>query len=313
MKQLGAAVLVLAVGCAPLDVERRTERGRMLRSYTQEKVLGERLPFAEVQAQWPQLTVSFTTADVCQTEHHEEYAEDVISTRSSQGAAAAVSTGGIFTAVGGGLLLGRTGFSDAPDRDAIDREGRFGASSREVATRWGAGLLILGVPALVTGLVLLTRGGEDRETRKADELVALREVPCQPRPADGVVELAGGNGPPPQPRMTSNATLVLTADEVRELSFTGLLLDGAPVQLQADDADRLETFRTCALLLSVPVDAEALAREAKGHPDRLRMKRGLVRACTTLPGAPAGPLLEAIDAALGEGAPASGATPAPPG
>jgi hypothetical protein len=312
MKRLGAAVLVLAVGCTPLDVERRTERGAVLRTYTQEKTLGERLPFADVQVQWPQLSVHFTTADICRTEHHEEYAEDIISTRSSQGAAAAVSTGGIFTAVGGGLLLGRTLFSDAPDRSAIDREGRFGASSREVATGWGAGLAILGVPALVTGLILLSRSGEDRETRKADEMVALREVPCQAKPVDGVVELAGGHGPPPQPRMTSRGALVLTADEVRGLSFTGMLLDGTPVLLQEEDEDRLETFRTCATLLAMPVDPEALTREAKEHPERLRMKQGLVRACTTLPGAPTGPLLEAIDAALGGGdAPASGVTPAP--
>jgi hypothetical protein len=312
MKRAGAAVLVLAVGCAPLDVERRTERGPVLRTYTQEKRLGERLPFADVQAQWPQLTVSFTTADICRTEQHAEYADEIISTHSSQGAAAAVSTGGVLTAVGGGLLLGRTLFSDTPDRTVIDREGRYGASGREVATGWGAGLLLLGVPALVTGIVQLTRGGETRETRKADELLALREVPCQPQPADGVVELAGGNGPPPPPRMTSNGTLVLTADEMRGLSFTGLVLDGTPVLLQDDARDRLETFRTCATLLSAPVDPGALAREAKEHPERLRMKRGLVQSCTTLPGAPVEPLLRALDAALaGEAPVAPGPTPAP--
>jgi hypothetical protein len=312
MKRAGAVVLVLAVGCAPLDVERRTERGPVLRTYTQERTLGERVPFADLQARWPQLTVRFTTADICRTEHHAEYAEDVISTRSSPGAAATVSTGGVLTAVGGGLLLGRTRFSDTPDCSAIDREGRYGASSREVATGWGAALLILGVPALVTGIVQLARGGETRETRKADELVALREVPCQARPAEGVVELAGGNGPPPPPRMTSGGALVLTADEVRGLSFTGLVLDGTPVLLQEEDRDRLETFRTCATLLSAPVDPQALAREAKEQPERLRMRRGLAQTCATIPGAPVGPLLDALDAALaGEGDGASGTTPAP--
>jgi hypothetical protein len=129
-------------------------------------------------------------------------------------------------------------------------------------------------------------------------MVALREVPCQPQPADGVVELAGGSGPPPQPRLTSNGSLVLTADEIRGLTFTGLVLDGTPVLLQDEDRERLETFRTCATLLAAPVDPEALAREAKSHPERLRMKRELVRACTTIPGAPAGPLLQAIEGAL---------------
>ncbi|WP_253910671.1 hypothetical protein [Pyxidicoccus fallax] len=312
MKRAGAAVLVLAVGCAPLEVERRTERGPVLRTYTQQQRVGERLPFADLQAQWPQLTVSFTTADICRTEQHQEYAEEIISTRSTSGAAAAVSTGGVLTAVGGGLLLGRTLFSDTPDRSAIDREGRYGASNREVATWWGVGLLILGVPALVTGLVGLSRGGETRETRKADEMIALREVPCEPQPADGMVELAGGSGPPPPPRATRNATLVLTADEMRGQTFTGLVLDGTPVLLQEDDRDRLETFRTCATLLALPVDPQALAREAKQHPERLRMRRGLAQACTSLPGAPVGPLLDAIDAALaGEGGAAPGMTPAP--
>ena len=298
MKRAGAAVLVLAVGCAPLDVERRTERGPVLRTYTQEKSLGERQPFADIQAQWPELTVSFTTADICRTEHHEEYSEEIISTYYSRGAAPSVSTGGALTAVGGFLLVGRTLFSDKPRLMAIDRTGHYGASNRELATGWGTALLVLGVPALVTGLVELSRSGEKRETRKMDEMVALREVPCQAQPADGVVELAGGHGPPPPARMTSNAALRLSADEVRGLSFTGLLLDGTPVLLDEEDRDRLETFRTCAILLSAPVNPEALAREAKEHPERLRMRRGLARTCTTLPGAPVRPLLDALDSIL---------------
>ncbi|MCP3162792.1 hypothetical protein [Myxococcus qinghaiensis] len=313
MKRWVASALVLAVGCTPLDMERRTERGPVLRTYLQESQLGERMPFARTEVSWPQLTLRFSTADICRTEQHAEYAEDIITTRSVPGAAGAVSSGGVLTAVGGFLVLGRTLFSNSPDRDGIDREGHYGASSRKVATTWGVVLLSVGVPALVAGIVQLTRSGETKETRKADEMLALREVPCQPQPADGVVDLAGGNGPPPEPRATVNGTLVLSADEARSLSFKGLLLDGSPVLLQDEDLSRLETFRTCASLLAAPVDPEALARQAKTHPDRLRTKRELVRACTTLPGAPAGPLLEAIDSALalGTGIPQE-AKPSPP-
>jgi hypothetical protein len=299
MKRLGATVLVLAVGCAPLDMERRTERGPVVRTYTQQKALGERLAYARVDAQWPRLALHFTVADVCRTEYHEEYADTVITTHSSRGAAASVSTGGMLTAVGGGLVLGRSLFSDEPHTNAIDPEGHYGASNRKLATAWGAGLLILGVPALVSGLVMLSRSGEVHETRKGDEMVALRELPCQHTPVDGMVELAGGNGPPPAPRLTSNGTLVLTAEELREESFTGLLLDGEPVTLQEDGEDTLETFRTCAMLLAQQVEPETLAREAKEHPHRLRMKRGLVRMCAALPGAPTGALLDALDMALG--------------
>ncbi|ATB45587.1 hypothetical protein [Corallococcus macrosporus] len=299
MKRLGAAVLVWAVGCTPLDVERRTERGPLLRTYAQEKALNERIPFATTQVQWPQLTLAFSSADICRTEQHGEYAEDVISTRYDTGAAAAVSTGGILAVLGGALLVGRTLFSDAPNRSAIDEKGRYGASSREVATGWGLGLLIVGVPAVVAGIVQLNRGGESRETRKTDELLSLREVPCQPKPVDGVVELAGGPDPQPPPRLTLNGALVLTADEIRELSFSGLALDGTPVTLGEEDLDRLETFRTCATLLAAPVDPQALAGEARSNPDRLKVKRELARGCAKLPGAPAQPLLDAIEGALG--------------
>ena len=299
MKRLGAAVLVMAVGCAPLDVERRTERGPLLRTYSQEKALNERIPFATTQVQWPQLTLAFSSSDICRTEQHGEYAEDIISTHSNTGAAAAVSTGGIFTVLGGTLLVGRTLFSDSPNRAAIDERGRYGASSRDVATGWGLGLLIVGVPAVVAGIVQISRSGETRETRKTEALLSLREVPCQAKPVDGVVELAGGSGPQPPPRLTLNGALVLTADEIRELSFVGLALDGTPVTLKEEDLDRLETFRTCATLLATPVDAQALAGEARSHPDRLRMKQELARGCATLPGAPAQPLLEAIEGALG--------------
>ncbi|MFP2962893.1 hypothetical protein ACLEPN_35265 [Myxococcus sp. 1LA] len=299
MKRLGAVGLVLAVGCTPLDVERRTERGPLLRTYSQEKALNERIPFATTQVQWPQLTLAFSSSDICRTEQHGEYAEDIISRRYDTGAAAAVSTGGILTVLGGVLLVGRTMFSDSPNRSAIDEKGRYGASSRDVATGWGLGLLIVGVPAVVAGIVQLNRGGETRETRKTDELLSLREVPCQPKPVDGVVELAGGPDPQPPPRLTLNGALVLTADEVRELSFSGLALDGTPVTLEEEDLDRLETFRTCATLLATPVDPQALAGEARSNPDRLRVKRELARGCTRLPGAPAQPLLDAIEGALG--------------
>ncbi|GHG68121.1 hypothetical protein [Comamonas sp. JC664] len=299
MKRLGGVVLVAAVGCTPLDVERRTERGPLIRTYSQEKALNERIPFATTQVQWPRLTLAFSSADICRAEEHGEYAEDVISTHYSRGAASAVSMGGIFTVLGGTLLAGRTWFSDSPNRTAIDERGRYGASSRDVATGWGLGLLIVGVPAVVAGIVQLNRSGETRETRKADELLSLREVPCQAKPVDGVVELAGGEGPQPPPRLTLNGALVLTADEIRELSFVGLALDGMPVTLQEEDFDRLETFRTCATLLASPVDPQTLAGEARTQPDRLRMKRELARSCAQLPGAPTQPLLDAIEGALG--------------
>ncbi|MBJ6761233.1 hypothetical protein JGU66_10700 [Myxococcaceae bacterium JPH2] len=312
MKRLGVVLLGLSVGCASLDADRRVERGPALRTETREHTLGERVTFASVETSWPQLTLRFSTADICRTEQHTQYTETVITQRRTTPAAAAVSTGGILTAVGGFLVIGRTLFSDQPNRDTLDEDGHYGASSRKVATGWGVGVLIVGVPALVTGIIQLATAKEERETRPADELTALREVPCQPAPAEGAVTLSGPLGPVVEPRATQQGQVTFTADELRRREWTAVQLDAAPVLFMGDGQTRLELFRACLPWLTSSPDARKFAEEAHLAPERLRSLRQLIRGCSAIPGAPTGPWLQALDAALAGEVPSRLEQPAPP-
>ncbi|ADO69522.1 hypothetical protein [Stigmatella aurantiaca] len=291
----GVGGLVLAVGCAPLEVERRVERGPVLRTYTQEVALGEKGLVAEVEAQWPRLTFRFLSSEVCRTEKHEEFIESVITEHYESSAAPALSAGLANTVLGGALLLARPLFSNAPDRDAIDREGRYGASHRKKATVWGSVLMVLGVPSLVTGIVQSLRSGEETETRKGDTVVSLREAPCRVEPANGTVEFAGGAGAPPAPRPTTDGALTLTVEELRGMRFEGVLLEGVPAALTPEARERVSNFRVCARLLTEPMDAAVLARAGEGQ---LRALRQQVAGCEAIPEAPAGERLRALDEAL---------------
>jgi hypothetical protein len=299
-----AGGLVLAVGCAPMQAERRVERGPVLRTYAKEVTLGERTTAAKVEAQWPKLQLHFTTAEVCRTEQHEEYVENVITEHYEPSAGPAISAGAANTVVGAGLLLARPLFSNEPKRDVIDPEGRYGGSPRRVATVWGVVLLSLGGPALVTGIIQSLRAGEETETRKADAVVSLRETSCHPQPASGTVEFAGGPGEPPEPRALTNGKLELTAEEVRGMSFTGVLLGGEAAAMSEEDLELLATFRICSRVLAEPMEQAALAQE---EPEHLQAMRKRALACRAIPGAPVEERLKQLDAALA----ARGTTPEP--
>ncbi|MBN1207179.1 MAG: hypothetical protein JXB05_20005 [Myxococcaceae bacterium] len=294
-KRLLAGGLVLSAGCAPMQSERRVERGPLLRTYTQEVVLPERALAADVEARWPRLTLQFVTSEVCRTEQHEEFVENVITERYEPSAGPAISAGAANTALGAGLLLARPLFSNEPDRDAIDPEGRYGASTRKVATVWGVVLVSLGVPALVTGIIQTVRAGEETETRKADAVVSLREEPCRARPAVGTVEFAGGPGAPPEPRALTNGKLELTADEVRGMSFAGVLVSGEPAAISEEDQELLAAFRSCSRVLAGPVEPASLGDEEVQHLQALRKR---VVGCKVIPGAPVEERLKVLDAAL---------------
>jgi len=290
-----AATAALVVGCAPMQAERRVERGPVLRTYAKEEVLGQRTLAATAEARWPKLTLRLITSDVCRLEQREEYVENTITEHYEPSAAPAISGGAANAAVGLGLLLARPLFSNEPDRDAIDREGRYGASSRKIATGWGVALVSLGVPSLVTGVVQLLRSGEETQTRKADAVVSLREEACHPRPATGTLEFAGGPGAPPTPRTITDGVLELTADELLTMSFAGVLIDGEPAAMSDEDQELVSTFRLCSRVLAEPMTPEALAKEDVSH---LQLVRKRVVGCKAISGAPAEDRLKLLDAAL---------------
>ena len=122
--RLMAGGLVLAVGCAPMQSERRAERGPLLRTYSKEVSLGERTLAADVEAKWPALQLHFVSSEVCRSEQHEGFVENLITEHYEPSAGPAIGAGAANSAVGAGLLLARPLFSTAPDRDAVDRDGR---------------------------------------------------------------------------------------------------------------------------------------------------------------------------------------------
>jgi hypothetical protein len=290
-----AGALALTVGCAPMQSERRVERGPLLRTYSKEVPLGERTLAARVEARWPRLRVHFSTSELCRAEKHEEYVENVITERYEPSAGPAISAGAANTAVGAGLLLARPAFSDKPKTNEIDREGHYGASSQDIATVWGVVLLSLGAPALVTGIIQTLRAGEETETRKADSVVSLREEPCKTQPASGAVEFAGGPGTPPEPRALTNGALELTADELRGMSFAGFIVGGEAAAISDEDQELLSTFRICSRALAEPLDPATLAQE---EPEHLQAMRKRVAGCKVIPEAPVEERLKALDAAL---------------
>lgn len=295
MKRLVAGVTLLAVaGCAPLQTETRTERGPLLRTYQKEVSLGQRTVAGSVQAQWPRVVVHLETADACRTELHEEYAEEVITEHHDPSAAPALSAGASAAAVGAGLLLARPLFSDAPDTDAIDRSGHYGASSRKRATVWGVVLLGIGVPSLVTGIVQVARSGEERQTRKVDTVASLHDSACNARPAHGVVEVVGRGAQVPA-RSVTDGTLTLSAEELRGVSAAGLVLDDTPVALSDEDAALLNAFSACAQLQGLPMDAQTLGQQSL---EQLMGMRAVAAQCASVPGAPGRQWMDAIDSAV---------------
>ncbi len=164
-----------------------------------------------------------------------------------------------------------------------------------MATGWGIALVSLGIPSLVTGIVQTLRSGEETETRKADAVVSLREEACHPKPATGTLEFAGGPGAPPTPRTITDGTLELTEEELRTMSFAGVLIDGEPAAMSDEDQELVSAFRLCSRVLAEPMEAAALAQEEVGH---LQVLRKRVVGCKEIPGAPVEDRLKLLDAAL---------------
>jgi hypothetical protein len=133
----------------------------------------------------------------------------------------------------------------------------------------------------------------------------MREEACQPRPATGTLEFAGGPGAPPTPRTMTDGVLELTADELRTMSFAGVLIDGEPAAMTDEDQERVSIFQRCSRVLAEPMTAEALAREDVAQ---LQVVRKRVVGCKDIAGAPVEDRLKLLDAALA----AQGSSPPPP-
>jgi hypothetical protein len=288
---VASAALLWLSACATVHTDVRTERGPLLGTTQRQQVIPDATVRATVETHYPALTVHFQRADTCRTEEVRAFAEQRITERSAPEAGPAIASGMPTVLLGLGLLIGRGLFSDAPNTEVIDSEGRYGVSERKVATGWSIGLLAFGAPALLTGIFELTQTGTQTETRKVEEVASQKDAPCHPRTVEGEARLVvqGGVGPA---FPAKGGTLTLDAATVRAHPFETFTLEGAPVTIAEPDQGKLDAFQACAAVLPGPLEqgVGVLSDEA------LERTGALVKLCDGLPEQPAKLLAQAVAA-----------------
>lgn len=292
MKRLLALLLIPLAACVPMQEETRIERGPLLRSYDREVQLGNKTIQASVTPKWPNVEVAFARYDTCRTEKVEEYAEDRITERTSRGVGPAIALGICGTLAGTALLAGRGGFSNDPNTNVIDAAGRYGPSPRQVATGWGAGALVVGLPALAVGLIDYGRSGESTESAKGEQVISARDALCKPEPIEGTVEFLGGPGP--NSLQTKGGVIVLSEEQLLQLGDFTANINGEPVFFTPADDARLNAFRACAQVLPAP-PPESLATLGGGQ---LRTRLELLDSCDSVAPEAVGEGRRAYEAAL---------------
>ncbi len=306
--------------CTPMERTVRTERGPLLRSFTRQQVLEGGLR-GEVRVDWPRLVVRVIDHDLCREISVDEYAEEVVTEKSSRAAGPALSTGSALT-LGAAALFGISyALSSNPDTTVIDTAGRFGPPPRTVMQGWSVVSLALGVPALIVGLVGYLRTGEEIEQRKAEQETGQRDVECNTRPVvaslrvlsrhgevgtvalvegEGVLDAAVLKGPPEELAVGERAI------ELDEPATLTLVAFAACMELEAEGARAPESLGDGALVARVDklkacrqVRGEALAKPLEAAEAELAKRRE-----TGAPGAfSPGPTVSSFEAAVSAYAP----------
>lgn len=304
MRALSCLLAFALVGCANIQTETRTDRGPTLRIYDREASPSPGGVRAQLKPSWPKLDVSVSTFDLCRHEKVEEYVEERITEKTAPTAGPAIAMGVTDTVLGTGLYLGSFLMSDAPNTRAIDASGHYGPSDRQIAQGWSIGLLVLGVPALITGAIGLSQTGELNETRKAEQVISAMDMPCHEQPAKGALELVTARPMPPVPLDNGKATLT---SEQLAAQPVALLFDGREVEMSLEDADLLGAFEACASPLVPPGPFAFRALSDAQLTERLER----ARRCRTVPGGPGAQAVAALEQVLVARGPEAKPAPAP--
>lgn len=236
------ALWVVALsGCVRLEKTVRTERGPTLRTFEREKQVpgGVR---AELAIDGPVLTAQLTAYAACQKETVEEFIEYRTTEQYSPGTGATLSAG-ISTTLAGGILLGITPLlSPAPERFLQGGVEQTGPSTRQLATAWSIGTLVVGVPALIVGLIQYARSGESKETGKGEQVMNLKETPCAEHPATGIASLRFSDGTAWLVLLAASGQAQWRAEAPRRGALESLELDGKEIALDEDGLRALLAF-----------------------------------------------------------------------
>ncbi len=251
MRRLLLPALAALAGCVPVESQTRTERGPLLRAYDRQQVVegGVR---GEVEVAWPRATISIEGFDTCRTLHLEEYAEERTTEKSSPAAGPSLSIGVVGTAVGAGLLAFSPLFSNQPNKGVIDGSGHYGAPPRAYATGWGIGTIVVGIPALVVGLVGYLHSGEETETKKVEQVSSQDDRECNARPMVGPLHLVGEGGAVAEVKIAEGKG-GLDASQLKSAAFDRLVFYGRPVELDEASRRALDAVSACVQLDTQPV------------------------------------------------------------
>jgi hypothetical protein len=253
VKRWGPGVLVPLVACGQIHEETRVERGALLRSFERDTPPTPSGVRVHAQAEWPRLTLSFSTFEICRHERVDEYAEEHITDTTAPSAGSAMASGVSTTLIGLGLFLARGLFSNAPDTRTIDGGGRYGSSDRTNATVWSYGLMLAGGPALAIGAFELVQTGERVKTQRVEEVSSAKELPCNEHPVDGRVELSSLQAGAPKVFQTQGGVLVLEDSQLRGVPVGAVTFEGKPALLSSDEQPVVERYLAC---LKVPSAAD---------------------------------------------------------
>jgi hypothetical protein len=290
---LGVAVAVAGTsgGCVRVVHETRTERGPVLRSFEREVPTGVGGVMARVVPRYPELELAFSAYELCRQERVEEIIEEQVTESSAPQAGPAFALGVAGTVVGAGLWGFRSAFSDQPDTRRIDEEGRHPPSPRQAATTWGTVLLVVGIPALVTGVVGLQQSGERVQGRRLEQVASSLEVPCRTSPIDGEVMLERATGPQTVTVRTEGGKVTLSAQALQNLRLASVHFNGAPVLLPEEEAHTLEAFLACGQALP-PLAGDVLGELPEGE---LVARYNATRRCAQVAPEAAGDAVRALE------------------
>jgi hypothetical protein len=285
-------IAALLTGCATADESVRTERGPLLRTFERPSIV-EGGVHGKLTADWPSMKLELQGYDTCRTEKIEEYAEDKIHERKGAGAGASISAGVVFTAASAIVFGVSYVLSNDPNMQRIDGAGNYGAPPRTTARAWSIGLLCVGVPALVVGLVQGLRTGEEIETVKVEEVSNQRDEQCHQRAVDGPVWLRASNGTPVGPLTSTHGAVTIDAASLKT-DVDAFYFYEREVGLDDASESLLAAFNGCT----------RLERESAAALDALSMgalvkRLEAARACRQIRGEAVAPEVQRLEGELG--------------
>lgn len=308
---------VFAQGCTAIDTQTRVERGPLLRTFERPALLAGGVT-ADVRAEWPLLKLTVVGYDVCRAEQVEEYAEDVVTERTSNAAGPSLSTGITVTVASAALFVASFLVSSAPDTQLIDAAGRYGPSTQQYLQGASAITLGIGIPALAVGLITKLRTGDEVQTRRAEQVVGQKDARCNERPetgpfslhsaqgarvplqvTDGALDIDGEKMPVVPESMHFAERDIELSDEDRE-TFAAW---SACVALKLESAKGLDTLSETGLLARADrlrecrrLRGDAIAADVKAADDELARRRQTGSPAAWAPGTNVSSFEEAVAA-----------------